>query len=107
MANSSNVTSLVVKNCSFKKDGLTKLVEHLANNRSLKMVDLSLNFASGSSTKMFKLVTLLANFIKSHPTLEHLAIAGDTNKYAIGKEIQPIISAIGENARVSFFFNNF
>ncbi len=45
--------------------------------------------------------------MRAHPTLEHLGVAGDGNKYLIGKEILPLFKALEENAVVKkkkFFF---
>ena len=46
--------------CAFKKEGLTKIVEQLADNTVLRAIDLGGNFREGTSAKMVKLLEKLA-----------------------------------------------
>eukprot|EP00027_Filamoeba_sp_ATCC50430_P005257 CAMPEP_0168554154 /NCGR_PEP_ID=MMETSP0413-20121227/7628_1 /TAXON_ID=136452 /ORGANISM="Filamoeba nolandi, Strain NC-AS-23-1" /LENGTH=804 /DNA_ID=CAMNT_0008584875 /DNA_START=114 /DNA_END=2528 /DNA_ORIENTATION=- len=94
---SRNIYYLIAKNCAFKKEGLTKIVEQLADNSVLRAIDLGGNFREGTSAKMVKLLEKLAQTLMKHPTLEHLGISGDGNKCAIGKSIQPIIDCLSHN----------
>ena len=52
--------------------GLTKIVDALGTNTRLQVLDLSLNFASGTSAKMVKLINALADNVKKHPSLQYL-----------------------------------
>jgi len=97
IVNCNNINSLIMRGCGFKKDGLAKIADALGQNNSLRVIDLSLNFRNGSAPKMLRLMTTLANSIGAHPTLVHLSIAGDYNKFTIGKEIEPVIKALEKN----------
>jgi len=94
LANCSNIGALILRSCGFKKEGLFKLADALGSNTSLKLFDLSLNFREGSSAKMSKLIQSLAQSVLKHPTLEHLALAGDEKKFFIGKDLVPLFQAL-------------
>jgi len=98
---SRNIMFLVARACGFKKEGLTKIVEQLGENTSLRALDLSFNFRAGTSSKMMKLMQQLAATIQKHPCLESLSLGGDGNKNAIGKEIQPIIDCLTQNPNLT------
>ena len=48
---------------------------------------------------MAKLLATLAQSVTKHPSLESNT-AGDNNKYAIGKEIEPILKCLAANPSV-------
>jgi Ran GTPase-activating protein (RanGAP) involved in mRNA processing and transport len=101
ISSSISISALIMRSCGLKKEGLMKISEELGKNTSLKMLDLSLNFHSGNSAKMLKLMQTLADSASKHPSLEHLDIFGDGNKLCVGKELQPIVQIISSNCSVT------
>jgi len=99
----SNISSLWMKNCGFKKEGLTKIVGALGQNierTTLRVLDLGNNFASGTAAKMTKLISALAEVVKKHPSLEYLGLSGNGDKMSIGKEIEPLFRALSSNPKL-------
>lgn len=97
IASCDNIDGLLVASCGFKKDGIRTILHSLGQNTSLKILDLSLNFSSGSAKKMSQVVVAMAEAITKHPSLQHLSIAGNGENKAIGKEITPLLKALSKN----------
>lgn len=112
IAHNTNIVSLIMRSCEFKKEGLSKIADGLKQNNALTALDLSLNFRSGTPAKMQKVITELAEAVKNHSKIKYLGLAGDFGKYVIGKEILPLFKIFNENPEVKqnyfkifFFFN--
>jgi len=100
IANATNISSLILRACEFKKEGLQKIADSLATNAGLRILDLSLNFRSGSEAKMRKLMETFAFALSRHVSLEFLSVAGDNNKFAIGKEIESLLKCLGSDPKL-------
>lgn len=100
IANATNISSLILRACEFKKEGLQKIADSLATNAGLRILDISLNFHSGSEAKMRKLMETFAFALSRHTSLEFFSLSGDNNKFAIGKEIEPLIKCLGNDPKL-------
>lgn len=100
IANATNISSLILRACEFKKEGLQKIADSLANNAGLRILDLSLNFHSGSEAKMRKLMETFAFALSRHQSLEYFSLSGDNNKFAIGKEIEPLLKCLSADPKL-------
>eukprot|EP01116_Phalansterium_solitarium_P003548 TRINITY_DN1436_c0_g1_i1.p1 TRINITY_DN1436_c0_g1~~TRINITY_DN1436_c0_g1_i1.p1 ORF type:complete len:995 (-),score=322.25 TRINITY_DN1436_c0_g1_i1:73-3057(-) len=93
-----NIGYLVMRKCGFRKDDLEKLIDAVGSNEALKVLDLSMCFAAGH--RYAKLMEALAFVVASHPSLLHLNISGDGNKYCIGKYLEPFVSCLKSDTKL-------
>ncbi|PRP86229.1 hypothetical protein PROFUN_05745 [Planoprotostelium fungivorum] len=100
LSENQNITRLYMQNCSFQKKHLSKMIDGLISNRGLELLDLSWNFRQGTASKMTSLCQSIATLIRQHPTIRHLAIAGDNGRHSIGKDLATIATVLAANPQL-------
>eukprot|EP01133_Synstelium_polycarpum_P018077 gene18077-21601_t len=94
-----NIDSLKLANCNFRKRGMTSIISALEENRSLKAIDLSNNIKSGS--KALAVVDHLARTLQRHVSIERLVLAGKDNRsFFLGRELSPLVKSINEECHL-------
>eukprot|EP01132_Coremiostelium_polycephalum_P004857 gene4857-6053_t len=95
----SNIHFLKLAQNSFRKRGITYILQALEENDTLRAIDLSSNFKN--SSKAEATVDQLARIIHKHPTIEKLILSGkDKSGFFLGKELLPLVKSLTEDCKL-------
>ncbi|KAF2075566.1 hypothetical protein CYY_003152 [Polysphondylium violaceum] len=94
-----NVSFLKLAQNSFRKKGMTFILQALEENTTLSAIDLSSNFKS--SSKAESIVDHLARVVHNHPSIRRLVLAGkDRSGFFLGKELLPLVKSLNEDCKL-------